>query len=285
MIEQPYFDVFLAHNSQDKLEVKGIANQLKRRSLKVWIDEEQIRPGSLFQDVIQQAIPNVKSAAIFIGPTELGQWEKKELDLFNSRATKADIPVIPVLLPGTNKIPEHELFLNERNWVSFAKGIYDPDALYRLECGITGEKPTSPPNSSGHFDVWLCYNDEDQLEVEQIAKQLKEQNIEPWLDKWEVRSGMWEPLLAKQIQHKRIKTVAVFIGSSQGPWKRNEIDMFLWKFVRENCPIIPVFLRKVSQELELPIYLQNTTIVNFCQDNPDPIMRLIWGIPESWSFD
>jgi uncharacterized pyridoxamine 5'-phosphate oxidase family protein len=61
MTNQPHFDVFLAHNSQDKPQVRAIAIKLKRR-LKVWIDEEQILPGHPFQDVVQQAIQNVKSA-------------------------------------------------------------------------------------------------------------------------------------------------------------------------------------------------------------------------------
>jgi hypothetical protein len=39
---QPQFDVFLAHNSQDKSLVRAIANELKRRGLNPWLDEEQI---------------------------------------------------------------------------------------------------------------------------------------------------------------------------------------------------------------------------------------------------
>ena len=73
------FDVFLAQNSNDKPQVKVIARELKRRSLKPWLDVEQIQPGQEFQDVIQQVIPNVKTAAIFIGPEGLGKWQVMEL--------------------------------------------------------------------------------------------------------------------------------------------------------------------------------------------------------------
>lgn len=141
MTNQPHFDVFLAHNSQDKPLVKQIAARLMQRGLYYWIDEERIRPGQPFQDVIQQAIPVVKSAVIFIGLEGLGRWEDWELKIIQSQCVKAGIPVIPVLLPGVEEIPEKFLFLQQLNWVSFANEIDDIEALDRLEWGITGQKP------------------------------------------------------------------------------------------------------------------------------------------------
>ncbi|MDJ0619514.1 MAG: GUN4 domain-containing protein [Calothrix sp. MO_192.B10] len=150
------FDVFLAHNSQDKPQVKAIANKLKQRGLKPWLDEEQIPPGRSFQDEIQQAIPNVKSAAIFIGLGGLGQWQVMELRSLTSRCVTDGIPVIPILLPGVGKIPDNLLFLQEFNWVSFARGIDDIEALDKLQWGIIGQKqvqmgdlqPKAPPSST-----------------------------------------------------------------------------------------------------------------------------------------
>lgn len=144
MDNQPQFDVFLAHNSQDKPLVRAIATKLKERGLEYWIDEEQIPPGRWFQDVIQQAIPNVKSAAICIGTGGLGKWQVVELRSFISQCVNSDIPVIPVLLPGVEAIPQHLLFLKELNWVNFANGIEDIKALDNLEWGITGKRRNSP---------------------------------------------------------------------------------------------------------------------------------------------
>ncbi len=139
MTNQPQFDVFLAHNSQDKLQVRAIANELKRHGIKPWLDEEQIPPGCSFQDVIQQAIPNVKSAAIFIGSRGLGNWQAMELQALISHCVETDIPLIPVLLPGVERIPEHLLLLKEFSWVRFASEIDDAEALDNLEWGITGK--------------------------------------------------------------------------------------------------------------------------------------------------
>ncbi len=135
------FDVFLAHNSQDKPQVETIAGELKRRGLRPWLDKEQIPPGRWFQDIIQQAITQVKSAAIFIGPSGLGKWQALELRSFISQCVEADLPVIPVLLPGVNNIPEKLLFLKELNWVRFTHKVDDAEALDNLEWGITGKHP------------------------------------------------------------------------------------------------------------------------------------------------
>ncbi|MEG4391500.1 toll/interleukin-1 receptor domain-containing protein [Microcoleus sp. BROC3] len=276
-----HFDVFLAHNSQDKPQVRAIVTNLKRRGLKVWLDEEQIPPGRPFQDVIQQALQNVSCAAIFIGLGGLGRWQILELRSLLTRFVDANIPVIPVLLPGVEGIPEHLLFLQELNYVKFENGINDFEALDKLEAGIRQKPVKSFPKICEHFDVFLCYNDndEDRNEVEQIAEQLKERQIQPWLDIWEVRPGnSWQQLLETQIA--KINSVAIFIGKNGGPWQKGEIESFIWEFIEQERPVIPVILPSVLQEPQLPIYLRRRTRVDFRQQDPEPITQLIKGIPE-----
>ncbi len=135
------FDVFLAHNSQAKPAVRAISEALKRRGLKPWLDEEQIPPGRWFQKIIQAAISKAGCAAIFIGPEGLGKWQELELRAFVSQCVEADIPVIPVLLPGVEQIPPELPFLKELNWVSFGEKIDEAEALDKLEWGITGKRP------------------------------------------------------------------------------------------------------------------------------------------------
>lgn len=279
MTNQPDFDVFLAHNSQDKPQVRAIANQLKRRGLKVWLDEEQILPGKAFQDVIQQALQKVRCAAIFIGLGGLGKWQILESRSLLTRFVDADIPVIPVLLPGVEGIPDHLLFLQELNYVKFENGIDDFEALDKLESGIRQQPIKSLLKNSRHFDIFLCYNDEDRNEVKEIAEQLKERQIRPWLDIWEVRAGnSWQQLLETQIA--KINSVAVFIGKNGGPWQKEEIESFIWEFIEIGRPVIPVILPTIQQELNLPIYLKRKVMVDFRQQDLDPIAQLIEGIPE-----
>ncbi len=144
MVENPKFDVFLAHNSVDKPQVRAIASELRRRGLNPWLDEEQIPPGELFQEAIQRAIPQIKSAAICIGLVGLGRWQVIELQTLISQFVERGIRVIPVLLPGVDRIPDNLLFLRQFNWVSFEK-IDDAASLYKLEWGITRIKPQPQP--------------------------------------------------------------------------------------------------------------------------------------------
>ncbi len=134
------FDVFLAYNNQDKAEVQTIARELKQRGLKPWLDQEQIRPGQLLRDVLDQALAQVKSVAVFIGPEELDKRQTVELHSLVSRSRDADLPVIPVLLPGVDELPDELPFLEDINQVRFSK-INDLKALDDLEWGITGKRP------------------------------------------------------------------------------------------------------------------------------------------------
>jgi len=279
MIERPEFDVFLAHNSQDKPQVKAIAAQLKRRGLKVWIDDDQILPGRPFQDVIQQAILNVKSAAIFIGPQGPGSWEVLEMRTFISQFVDTGLPVIPILLPGVGELPQNLLFLRQFNWVSFASGINNVGSLEKLVWGITQQQPKTSSQICEHFDVFLCHNEneKDLSEVEQIAKQLEERGIKPWLAKNKVPPGRFlEDVLADQIA--QIHSVAIFIGSKPYPWQENKMEFFIEKFNELKRDMIPVILPNVLQEPELHIHLQRRTRVDFRQDKPEAFNYLVWAI-------
>jgi hypothetical protein len=135
------FDVFLAHNSSDKPLIEIICLKLKERGLKPWLDIEQIPPGRWFQDVIQDTIKKISSAAIFISNNGLGRWQVVELRTFISQCVERKMPVIPVLLPGVDSLPSELVFLNEFNWVKFKNDVYEDNIIDNLVWGITGKHP------------------------------------------------------------------------------------------------------------------------------------------------
>jgi hypothetical protein len=142
-VTEPPFDVFLAHSSKDKLLIERIYEKLKDRGIKPWLDVAEIAPGAKFQDEIQQAIGQIRTAAICIGQTGLGPWQNLELKVFISECVELKIPVIPVLLPGVEEIPKNLLFLKQHHAVIFRNGIEDEQTFDLLEWGITGRKPQS----------------------------------------------------------------------------------------------------------------------------------------------
>lgn len=44
MSDQPQYDVFLAHNSQDKPQVRAVAKELRQCGLNPWLDEDVTAP-------------------------------------------------------------------------------------------------------------------------------------------------------------------------------------------------------------------------------------------------
>jgi hypothetical protein len=128
------------------------------------------------------------------------------------------------------------------------------------------------------FDVFLCHNSEDKPAVINIAQQLRQNGLQPWLDVWELRPGsIWQFVLEQQIEN--IGAAAVFVGQQGlGPWQEQEIYAFLQEFMRRKCPVIPVLLSDAPQQPRLPIFLRSCHWVDFRQQNPDPLVQLVWGI-------
>ncbi len=128
------------------------------------------------------------------------------------------------------------------------------------------------------FDVFLCHNSKDRPAVIQVAEQLKQRGIVPWLDILDLRPGLSsQDSLEEQIE--QIAAAAVFVGGSGiGPWQNQEINAFLREFVNRKCPVIPVLLPDALTEPKLPLFLRNFTWVDFRLEYPEPMGQLIWGI-------
>jgi hypothetical protein len=131
------FDVFLCHNSEDKLIVKDIGKQLKQHGVLPWLDEWELQPGLPWQRSLEKQIPKIKAAAVFVGKEGIGPWQQAELEAFLGEFFRRGCPVIPVLLPGTPRKPDLlPIFLRGMTWVDFRK--QEPDPLRQLIWGITG---------------------------------------------------------------------------------------------------------------------------------------------------
>jgi internalin A len=128
------------------------------------------------------------------------------------------------------------------------------------------------------FDVFLCHNSEDKTAVRDIARQLAEKGIRPWLDEEQIRPGTpWQTALGQQIEG--IKSAAVFVGESGlGPWQNEEIQALLSEFIRRGCLVIPVILASAPVKVVLPWSLASLHCVDFRATDSYPLKRLIWAI-------
>jgi hypothetical protein len=133
------FDVFMCHNSEDKPAVREMNRRLRNRGICTWLDEEQLPPGRLWQDVLEEQIESVKTAAVFVGDSGIGPWQHMEVRAFLQEFVRRKCPVIPVILKECQNVPQLPLFLSQLTWVDFRKET--PDPFDRLLWGITGVKP------------------------------------------------------------------------------------------------------------------------------------------------
>jgi hypothetical protein len=125
----------------------------------------------------------------------------------------------------------------------------------------------------------MCHNSEDRPAVREIAQKLSEENIKPWLDEVDIRSGsFWHTAIGQQIE--TVKSAAVFVGESGvGPWQHREIIALLDQFDGRGCPVIPVILASDSlKPVVLPWSLKGLHCVDFREIDSQPLKRLIWGI-------
>ena len=106
--------------------------------LQVWLDEWELRPGLPWQQLLEEQISRIKSAAVFVGKKDIGPWQDMELQAFLREFVKRKCPVIPVILPECRDAPVLPIFLAGMTWVDFRKK--DPDPIEWLIWGITGEK-------------------------------------------------------------------------------------------------------------------------------------------------
>ena len=131
------FDVFLCHNVKDKPAVRNLAQQLRERGLRPWLDERELRPGLPWQRALEEQIQGIPAALVIVG-SRIGPWQDQELAAFLRQFVNRRCPVIPLLLPGAEP-PDLPAFLDGMTWVDLA--VPDPDPLDQLEWGITGRHP------------------------------------------------------------------------------------------------------------------------------------------------
>jgi hypothetical protein len=132
------YDVFLSYNKKDRDRVIAIGEKLKDLGMAPWFDEWDLRPGLPWKSSLEKDVPNIKSAAIFIGEAGIGRWQRPEIEVFLDEFVNRGCPVIPVLLPNAPDKPELSPFLRTMTWVDFRRPDLNP--MERLVWGITGKR-------------------------------------------------------------------------------------------------------------------------------------------------
>jgi ActR/RegA family two-component response regulator len=152
--------------------------------------------------------------------------------------------------------------------------------LYGVEAPMP-ESIIEPASDGEEYDVFLTYNSDDKLAVEQVARRLTKAGIRPWLDQWNLIPGEpWMEAIEEALE--RCRTCAVFIGpSGTGPWQNEEMRAALDHAVRTRSDyrIIPVLLPGAN-EASLTSFLARRAWVDFQLglNDANAFARLVAGI-------
>ena len=132
------YDAFLSYNSRDHAAVERIGRRLRDDGLTCFMDRWYLIPGTSWQSALEQAVAGSKAIIVLLGPGEMGRWQQRERDLALDRQANAGVPVIPVLLPGSDPALG---FLSLVTWVDLRDGLDDEPSLKILAGAIRGQPP------------------------------------------------------------------------------------------------------------------------------------------------
>lgn len=136
------FDVFLSYKSDDEDWVQRLHHSLQERGVLVWRDQQQIRPGDLFEDALKQGIETSRTLALVMTPRSLqSEWVRWEMERAQQRANEGLIHIIPVVLHDA-EIPEDiPGNLSKRRNIDFRHpDAYERNIDHLVWPGLTGQK-------------------------------------------------------------------------------------------------------------------------------------------------
>jgi hypothetical protein len=132
------FDVFISYAHEDARSAIELAESLRQRGIRPWIDVWELAPGKPWLAEVSSQLANVSAAVVVLGPSGIGPWQQDEAQYLLQQFFARHCPVIPVLLSGSRD-PELPAMLAGMQWVDFRRPY--PEPLSQLIWGITGVRP------------------------------------------------------------------------------------------------------------------------------------------------
>ena len=158
------YDVFLSYARRDRAAVERIAAFLKRERIEPWFDHWALTVGGNWQQEIAAGLDVSRACAVFIGPGDLGAWEREELALALDHAAKRPgFRLFAVLLPGVNPLDPGAVppFLGSRTWVDMRAGAQGTRGRRELVRAVRGlpfgvDTPIEPRDDvSPYRGLWV----------------------------------------------------------------------------------------------------------------------------------
>lgn len=121
--------------------MRRVQELLKKRGVATFLDCQDLSPGLPWGQELERALRSVRAVAVFLGPNDLGDWQKREIGFALDRQVREErqglaFPVIPVLLEGAKL--EHS-FLLQNTWVDLRDDLTSPKGIQLLVEAVQGK--------------------------------------------------------------------------------------------------------------------------------------------------
>jgi len=119
------FDVLLCYNQEDQFTAENIANQLKQKQIRAWLELWKVPGGLKCYEEVEKDIERITSVAFLIGSNGC-PWQKKPLIYVIEEFFERDVRLIPVILPNVSCELKLPIYLKRKTSVDFRQEESNP---------------------------------------------------------------------------------------------------------------------------------------------------------------
>jgi hypothetical protein len=112
--------IFFSYARTDIDVVRPVADSLRKAGIRVWLDEDSLKPGSDWMQEIEKGLAAADFIAFFISPSSVRGWAQQELQVALHRQVSGEggAVILPILL-GDADVPP---LLRQFQWLDLRDG-------------------------------------------------------------------------------------------------------------------------------------------------------------------
>lgn len=147
---------------------------------------------------------------------------------------------------------------------------------YLIELELSSRMINGKFNKSRRKKIFISYTSDDRDFARTLAVELKEAELNPWLDEWEIRVG--DPIIQKVSSGLKKTSLLILILSKksiQSKWVENEWQAKYWEEIsKKKVYVLPVLL----EPCEIPVLLKQKKYADFTKDYNEGLESLLYAI-------
>jgi len=148
--------------------------------------------------------------------------------------------------------------------------------VYLIELELNNRMINGKFNKSRGKQIFISYASDDRVFARSLAVDLKERDLNPWLDEWEILTG--DSIIQKVSSGLKKANLLVLILSKksvQSQWVQNEWQAKYWdEITKKKVYVLPVLL----EPCEIPALLKQKKYADFTKDYNEGLESLIFAI-------